>query len=139
MYVSLWLNAVAAVQMLYIEHIFVFFMTSLLKMEIILSARKPHYHSRLSKPNLKILSSYRKKNQGNKIPKQYVLNTFPDCLMTRISNNFFKIKYDVKVVKLFTDVLRKSCSDELYGKHLCRSLFLNKVSHLLTKERLIHR
>ena len=62
MYVSLWLNAVAAVQMLYIEHIFVFFMTSLLKMEIILSARKPHYHSRLSKSNLKILSSYRKKN-----------------------------------------------------------------------------
>ena len=66
MYVPLWLNAVAAVQMLYIERIFVFFMTSFLKMEIILSARKPQGHSRLSKPILKILFSYRKKIRETK-------------------------------------------------------------------------
>ena len=55
MYMSLWLNTVAAVQMLFIERVFVFFMTLFLKkMGIILSASKPHCHSRLSKLILKI-------------------------------------------------------------------------------------
>ena len=51
MFVSLWLNTVAAVQMFFIDRIFVFFMTLFLKnMGIILSASKPHCHSKLSKP-----------------------------------------------------------------------------------------
>ena len=42
MYVSLWLNTVRAVQMFFIERIFVFFMILFLKkMGIILSASKP--------------------------------------------------------------------------------------------------
>ena len=78
MFVLLWLNTVAAVQMFFIERIFVFFMTLFLrKMVIILGATKPHCHSRLSKRILKILSIYRKNN----FPKQYVLNTFSDCFI----------------------------------------------------------
>ena len=62
MYVSLWLNTMAAVQMLFIERIFVLFMTLFLKkMGIILCVSKPQCHSRLSKLILKILSIYRKK------------------------------------------------------------------------------
>ena len=61
MYVTLWLNTAAAVQMFFIERIFVFFMTLFLKkMGLILSASKPQFHSRLSKPILEILSIYRK-------------------------------------------------------------------------------
>ena len=57
MYVSLWLDIVAAVQMFIIERIFVFFRTLFLKkMVIILSASKPYIHSRLSKLILQILS-----------------------------------------------------------------------------------
>ena len=56
MYVSLWLNTVAAGLFL-VERIFVFFMTLVLKkMGIILSASKPQCHSGHSKPILKILS-----------------------------------------------------------------------------------
>ena len=48
MYVSLWLNTLAAVQMFFIDRIFVFFMKLFLKnMGIILSASKPHCHSKL--------------------------------------------------------------------------------------------
>ena len=54
MYVLLWLNIVAGVQVFFIECIFVFFITFVKKMGI-LSQRKPHGHSRLSKPILKIL------------------------------------------------------------------------------------
>ena len=49
----------------FIECIFVFFMTLFLKkMGIIFSASKPHYHSRLSKPILRIQSIYRKNILG---------------------------------------------------------------------------
>ena len=60
MCVSLLLNTVAAFQIFFIERIFVFFMTFLKKMGIILRASKPQCHSRLSKPILRILSIYRK-------------------------------------------------------------------------------
>ena len=49
MHVLLWLNAVAAVQVLFIESIFVFFMTLFLKKMGMSRASKPHYHSRLPK------------------------------------------------------------------------------------------
>ena len=45
----------------------------------------------------------------------------------------------VKVVKLYTGVLWKRCSDEFYRKHLWGSLLFNKVSYLQAKERLLHR
>ena len=68
MYVLLWLNTVAAVQMYFIEYIFVFFMTLFLKkMGIVISASNPHCHSRLSKPILKILSIYRKNILGKQL------------------------------------------------------------------------
>ena len=90
MYVSLWLNAVAAVQMFFIERIFVFFMTLFLKkMGIILSASKPHCHPKLSKPILKILSIYKNIFLG-----KYALNTFSDCFMHQTFNIFYKTKYD---------------------------------------------
>ena len=41
MYLLPWLNTVAAVQMFFIERIFVFFMTLFLKQMGIISARKP--------------------------------------------------------------------------------------------------
>ena len=55
----LWLNTVTAVQMFFIERIFVFFITLFLKNMRILSANKPHCHSRLNKPTFKILLIYR--------------------------------------------------------------------------------
>ena len=68
MYVSLWLDIVAAVQMFIIERIFVFFRTLFLKkMGIILSASKPYIHSRLSKLILQILSVYRKNILGKQL------------------------------------------------------------------------
>ena len=45
----------------------------------------------------------------------------------------------VKVVKLYTGVPWKRCSDEFYRKHLWGSLLFNKVSCLQAKERLLHR
>ena len=45
----------------------------------------------------------------------------------------------VKVVKLFTDVLWKRCSESFIGNHLCGSLFFNKALGLQAKERLMHR
>ena len=78
MYLLLWLNTVGAVQMFFIERIFVFFMTLFLKkMGIIISASKCHCHSRLSKPILKI-ESIEGVFQENNFPKQYALNTFSD-------------------------------------------------------------
>ena len=68
MYVLLWLNTVAAVQMFFIERI-CFFITFLKKMGIILSASKPHCHSRLSEPILKILSIYRENILGKQLSK----------------------------------------------------------------------
>ena len=72
MYVFHWVNKVAALEMFFIERFFVFFKILLLKkiitmiiiiiiiiiiiMIVIIIARKPHCHSRLSKPILKILS-----------------------------------------------------------------------------------
>ena len=50
-----------------------------------------------------------------------------------------KLNMMVKVVKLFTGVLWKSCSDELIGKNVWGSLFFNKVSRLQARERLLHR
>ena len=68
MYVSPWLNTVPVVRMLFIEGIFIFFKTLFLKkMAIILGARKPQCHSRLSKPILKILSIYRKNILGKQL------------------------------------------------------------------------
>ena len=59
MYVLLWLNTAAAVQMFFI---FVFFIKLFFKESgTILRPSKPHCHSRLSKPILKILPSYKKK------------------------------------------------------------------------------
>ena len=65
MYVLLWLNTAAAVQMFFI---FVFFVKlSFKKMGIILRVSKPHCHSTLSEPVLKILPIYRKKNLGKQL------------------------------------------------------------------------
>ena len=66
MYLLPWLNTVGAVQMFFIERIFVFFMALFLKkMGIIFCASKPECHSRLSKPILKIRSIYRRKTLQN--------------------------------------------------------------------------
>ena len=67
-YVSLGLNTVAAVQMFFIERIFVFFVTLFLKkMGIILRASKFQCHLRLSQPILEILSIYRKSILGKQL------------------------------------------------------------------------
>ena len=139
-YVSLWLNTLAAVQMLFIERIFVFFMTLFLKkMGIIWGTSQPQSHFRLSKPILKILSIYEK----NILGKQLFLAICSKCIFRLLHAPKFqifstKLKMMVKVVKLFTRVLWKRCSDNFIGKHLRRSLFFNKVSRLQAKERLLH-
>ena len=64
LYVLLWLNTVAAIQVFFVESIFVFFMTLFLKEMRTLNATNPpppYYHSRLKKLILKILSIYRNK------------------------------------------------------------------------------
>ena len=62
MYMPLRLNTVKAVEMFFIERIFIFFMLLFLKkMGIILSAIKSYCHSKLSKPVVKIQSIYIKK------------------------------------------------------------------------------
>ena len=50
-----------------------------------------------------------------------------------------KLNMMVKVIKLFTGVLGKRSPDNFIGKHLWRTLFLNKVSPLHAKQRLLHR
>ena len=106
MYVSLWLNTMAAVQMFYIEHIFVFFMTLFLKMGIILSASKPYCHSRLGKPILKIVSIYRKIFLEKQISKAICFN-YVFRLLHALESQIISSKLNmmVKVVKLFTSVL----------------------------------
>ena len=123
--VSLWLNTVTAVQMFFIEHIFVFSMTLFLKkMEIILKASKAQCHSRPNEPIFKILSIYRK----NILGKQLSLATcskYVSRLLHAPNFQIFSTKLNmmVKVFKLFTDVLCKRCSDSFVGKHLCRWFF----------------
>ena len=126
-YVSLWLNTVAAVQMIFIERIFVFFMTLFLKkMGIILSASKPQCHSRLSKLILKVLSIYRKnilqKQLSPAMCSKYVFRLLPAPKFQVFSS---KLNMIVKVVKLLAVVLRKRCPDNFIGKHLYRSAFFN--------------
>ena len=83
MFVSLWLNTVTSSSNVFYRAYFCFFMTLFLrKMGMILSARKPHYHSELSKPILKIQSICRKKYfRVNNFLKQYALDTFSDFFM----------------------------------------------------------
>ena len=124
----LWLNTVEAVQMFFIEHIFVFFMALFLrKMKTILSASKHQCHSRLSRPILKTLYIYRK----NILEKQLSLaicSKYVFRLLYAPKFQIFSIKLNmmVKVAKLFTGVLWKRCSNNFTGKHLCRSLFFFK-------------
>ena len=96
MYVSLWLNTVAAVEMFFIERIFVFFMTLFLKrMGIIFSASRPHCHSRPNKPILKIQSIHRKNILGKQLSQAICLKyAFEIDLCTKISNIFYKINFD---------------------------------------------
>ena len=49
-----------------------------------------------------------------------------------------KLNMMVKVIKLFTGVLGKRSPDDFIGKHLCRTISLNKVSPLHAKQRLMH-
>ena len=115
----------------------VFCMTLFLKkMGIILSESKPHYHSRLSKPILKIQSIYRKNILRKQLSQcsRYVFRLLHAPKFQIFST---KLNLMVRVVKLFTRVLWKSCSDEFYWKKLCWSLFFNNVSHLQAKGRLL--
>ena len=97
-------------------------------------------HSRPSKPILKILSIYRKNILG-KQPSLAICSKYVFRLLHAPKIQIFSTKLNtmVKVVKLLAGVLLKRCSDNFIGKHLRRSIFFNKVSHLLTKERLLHR
>ena len=129
MYVSLWLNTLAAVQIFYKEHIFVFFITLFLKkMRIIVSASKPHCHSRLRKPILKILSIYRTNILGKQfslvIYFKYVLR-----LLHALESQIFSSKLNIMVkdVRLFTGVVWKSCSDDFYRKTPMQESFSNWI------------
>ena len=102
MYVSPWLNTVAAAQMFFIERIFVFFMTLFLqKMGIILSASKTQCHSRLSKPILKILSLYRKNISGKQLSLP-ICSKFVSRLLHAPKFQIFSTKLNmmVKITKL---------------------------------------
>ena len=116
MYVSLWRNTVAAIQVFFIERIFVFIMTLIWKkMGIILSASKPNCHSRLTKPVLKILSIYRKNILGKQLPQAMCSKYIFRLLHARESQIFSTKLNMVEVVKLFISVLQKS-SDEFCRK-----------------------
>ena len=133
MHVSLWLNTVEAVQMFYIERIFVFFETLFLKMGIISSASKPHCHSRLSKSVLKILSTYRNCILGKQLSQKFALNfRLFHTPESQISST--KLNMMIKIVKLFTAVLWKSCSHEFYRKKPMQESLFNKVSRLRAKK-----
>ena len=105
-----------AVQMFFIERIFVLVMRLFLKkIGIIFTARKPHYHSRLSKPILKIQSIYRKGILGKQLSQALCSRHFFRLLHAPKFQTFStKLNLMVKVVKLFTCVLWKSCSDKFY-------------------------
>ena len=124
MYVPSRLNTVRAVQMFFIERIFIFFMLLFSKkMGIILGAIKSYCHSKFSKPVVKILSIYRK--------KIFWKQTFPSNMLQITFQNFSpkfqifstKINVMVKVVKQFTAVCEKATQMNFIGKKLCRSLF----------------
>ena len=104
-------------------------------MGIILSASKTQCHSRLSKPILKILSLYRKNISGKQLSLP-ICSKFVSRLLHAPKFQIFSTKLNmmVKVVKLFTGVLWKRCSDNFIGKHLYRSIFFNKVSRRRIKE-----
>ena len=106
----------------------------------IISASNPHCHSWLSKPILKILSICRKIFLGKQL-SQAVCSEYVFRLLHAPKFQVFSTKLNtmVKVVKLFTGVLWKSCSDEFYRKTFMRSLFLNNVLRLQAKERLLTR
>ena len=139
MFVSLWLNTVTSCSNVFYRAYFCFFMTLFLrKMGMILSARKPHYHSELSKPILKIQSICRKKYfRVNNFLKQYALDTFSDFFCTKISNIFYKIKFDGQSCQT---VHRRSMNKMLwwilYEKTYARVSFFNKVSRPQAKEKL---
>ena len=95
MYLLPWLNTVAAVQMFFIERIFVFFMTLFLKQMGIISARKP----RLSKTILKIISIYRKHILGKQL-SQAICSKYVFRLLHAPNFQVFS-----EVDKLFTGVL----------------------------------
>ena len=117
MYVLLWLNTMAAVQMFFIELIFVFFMALLIrKMGIILSASKLHCHFTLSKPTL--IYPFIDKNILGKHLSQAICFKYGFRLLHATKFQIFstKLKRTVKVVKVFPRVLRKSCSDVFYRK-----------------------
>ena len=102
------------------------------KMWIILSTSKPHCHSRLNKPALKILSICRRNTLWEQL-SQAIRFQIASC--TRISNIFYKIKYDGQSCQ----TVHEKALINLIGKRQCRSLFFDKVSCLQAKERLLHR
>ena len=97
----------------------------------ILSASKHHSHSRFNKPILKILPIYRKyilgKHLSQAICYKYIFMLLhPPKWWSKLSN-CSQVFYE------------KAALMNFIGKHLCRSLFFNKVSRLEAKERLPHR
>ena len=80
----------------YWTYFFVFFMTLFLKrMGIIFSASRPHCHSRPNKPILKIQPIHRKNILGKQLSQGICLKyVFETDSCTRISNIFYKIKFD---------------------------------------------
>ena len=85
------------------------------KMGTILSASKPHCHSRLSKPILKIQSIYRKNILGKQLSQaRYFKYVFRLLHAPKFQIFSTKLNLMVKVVKLFTGVLWKSCPNEFY-------------------------
>ena len=126
MYKSFWLSTVAAVQMFFIKHIFVFFMTLFWKkMGIILSASKPNCHSRLSKPILKILFICRRTILGKQLSQAIRCKYFfqiASC--TKISNIIYKITYDGQSCQTTHRCsMKKLLRWILQEKDLYRSLF----------------
>ena len=122
LFVSPWLNTVAGYSNVFLLSVFFdwFFMTLFLKkMRIILNPSKPHYHSRLRKPILKIESISRKNIVGKQL-FQAICSRYVFRLLhaTKFETFSTKLNLKVKVVKLFTGVLSKSCSDEFFRKNL---------------------
>ena len=98
MYVLLWLNTVAFIQ-IFIKCIFVFCIILFLKKMGIFSAGKPHCHSRPNKPILKSLPIYRKNIFGKQLT-QILCSKYGFRLL-----HGSKLNMMVKVVKLFKGVL----------------------------------
>ena len=124
-----------AIQMFFIVRIFVFFMTIFLKqMRITLSASKPHYHCRFSKPVFKIESIYEENIFGKQLP-QAICSWYVFRLLHAPKFQIFytKLNLMVKVVKLFTGVLQakerllQKCFPVSFTKYF-RTLFLQNTS-----------